>query len=293
MFELLTGDDLYAEVLLLLDDTGKGVVLVEGPDDVDTLDTHVDEDKFYLIPGYGKTSVVETIALVDADQLDLVLAILDRDWVGILDEPNPSSNVVYTDMYDLDSTVMLTGDSCSRVVTSFCKTAVMKKHVAQSEFGKPLEFAIRPAVAVGAIRLITREHGLNLRAREFPVAEIMDFDGGHPNLQLAATIAISKAAGARPKEKAEEVLPLLAAKYGEIDMEARYCSGHDIFPALAAVMKKRWGGSVNANNVAKAIRAAFSCAELMRTSLYRDVEAWAESRSTYVWNCPEIMRGVV
>ncbi|BCB87434.1 toprim domain-containing protein [Phytohabitans suffuscus] len=288
MFDQLTGDDLYAEILLLLDQ-GKAVVVVEGPDDLDALDSHIDDGACYAIPGYGKTSVIDAIRLADADDARQVIAILDRDWTGILDDPIDSENVVYTDWYDLDATILRVGDNYLRVAASFCDPVSMKRHIARSVLDNALDFAVRPAVAVGAIRLVAREQSMNLRARDFPMGEIVDLDGGQPDLRKTAVIAVASASNARPKEHLDVVADVLATTYSRIEMNYRYCSGHDLLSALSVVMRKRWRSSASAGTVAKAVRAAFSCVELMQTTFFAEVKAWGESRSVNVWNCRGIL----
>lgn len=288
MREFLTGDDLFAEVLLLRDQ-GKLVVLVEGPDDVDALDAHVSEESSFLIPGYGKSSVEYAIGLADAQKLDFVLAILDRDWVGIIDAPHPSPNVVYTDMYDLDATIIFTGDACRRVVSNFCDKERLKRHMTRSGAARPTEFIVKPAIAVGVLRLLTCEMHLAVKVRDFPITEIMDMSTGEPDIVKMIVIANSKYLGHDRSMDKEGTAQLVKLKISEAGSDVRYCSGHDLSVALAGIMRRKWGCTVKAEVVIKAIRAAFACGNLMMTSLYREVERWAANRGAAVWTCPPIL----
>jgi hypothetical protein len=283
MRDLLTGDDLYAEILLLRDEN-KAVVVVEGPDDIDSLDAHISEDSCYLIPGYGKDSVEYAIRLVDQKGPTKVLAILDRDWVGILDVGLESANIVYTDLYDLDATIMSLGNICKRVASSFCDNDRLKRHMSRTGASGIAEFAVRSSVAVGALRLIARERRLPLSVRDFPIGEIIDADGGDPDLRQLVTIAAAKA-GRNVSIDVESTIGLVDEKVREIGYQIRYCSGHDLAEALSAVMRKRWGSSVRAAVVIKALRSALSCHDLSTTRMFGEVQVWAASQRVEVWDC--------
>ena len=287
MREMLTGDDLFAEVLLLRDQD-KIVVLVEGPDDVDALESHVSEESSFLIPGYGKSSVEHVVALADDQGLDFVLAVLDRDWIGVVDEPHSSPNIVYTDLYDLDATIVFSRDICRRVVANFCDSEKMKRHLSRSGVSSPIDLVLIPAVAVGVLRLLTRERNLPIKVRDFPIGEIMNMDGGEPSVVKMVVIGHSKCGDRNREMDQGAVAQLVAAKMVEIGPDVRYCSGHDLAAALAAVMRKKWGCTVGGDAIIKTIRAAFACENLVATLLYSRVEAWAVSRNVRVWTCPRV-----
>lgn len=280
----LTGDDLFAEILLLRDQ-GKVVVLVEGPDDMGVLDPHICEEGAYLIPGYGKSSVEYVIDQADALDLAFVLAILDRDWVDIAEDAKNSPNVVYSDLYDLDATVISSGDVCRRVVGSFCDMSGLRRHVARTGVQDFIHFAIQPSLAIGVLRLISHEQGLELSVRNFPVAQVMDVDGGPVDIKRMILIAVSKSASHEVNLDEVTLAESITGRISQITNPLRYCSGHDLATALSVVMRQRWDCHVRASVIVKAIRAAFSCADLMSTQLYRDVERWAEGRNTTIWTC--------
>ena len=65
--------------------------------------------------------------------------------------------------------------------------------------------------------------------------------------------------------------------------------GHDVHSLLAITAKRAWGATarVGREYVADLLRAAFSCRELMSTSLYQEARAWARINGTVVWGCPD------
>jgi hypothetical protein len=288
MRELLTGDDLYAEILMLKR-TNACVLLVEGPDDVDALDAHVSEESAMLLPGYGKTSVLYALDLCEKNGVEYALAILDRDWVGIDDEGSKSPNVVYTDMYDLDATILFSGQVARRVVGSFSNAGRLKDHMKSKGLDQVFDFAIPISSAVGVLRLAIRQNRLPLSVRDFPTAAAMDLDGGPADIEKILIIAEARAVGGYPVVNRPQVNIMIDDQLRALSDPKRYCSGHDLTTALTAVMRGRWGSKLKSADVARALRAAFGCPELMRTSMYRDVQSWSVSRSIDIWTCPAIL----
>ena len=287
MREELTGDDLFAEILML-GDQGRCVVLVEGPDDMDALDAHIMEDSAYLIPGYGKTSVQYAIGLCDSRGVTYTLAILDRDWIGLGDAAEKSPNIVYTDMYDLDATVIFSGEVCKRVVSSFGDIQTVKQHLRSAAVDHAFDLAVPSSAAIGVLRLMTKEQRLPFKVRDFPVGQIINFETGLVDFERLITIANAKAIKGSQDFDRAQVMVELKDRISKVSDLKRYCSGHDLVVALASIMRSRWNGAVKSADLAKALRAAFSCPDLSKTTLYREVQDWALRRSVDIWSCPAV-----
>src|SRR6476469_6664888 len=98
----LSGEDIFAELLMLRTADHRTIVLVEGPSDCRALDPHINEEESRTIPTFSKSALERVVALVDDEDFERALGILDRDWVDVLHPPVASDNVVYTDDYDLE-----------------------------------------------------------------------------------------------------------------------------------------------------------------------------------------------
>ncbi|GAB7041427.1 MULTISPECIES: hypothetical protein [Catenuloplanes] len=288
MREQLTGDDLFAEILLLSDHR-KNILLVEGPDDVATLDSHVAEEHTFVVPGYGKTSVQYAIDLCDARGINNVLAILDRDWVGIAEAEVSTPNVIYTDLYDLDATAIFAGDATKRTVAGLCDPNRVKLHTDSLQLAHIADIGVPTSAAIGVLRLVTKEQRLPLRLRDFPVQEILNLDNGAPDIEKMIVIAAARAASRSTVVDVENIASLVRARIDNLANPRRFCSGHDLGMTIATIMRKRWGCTTKADTVIKTFRVSFGCPELVSTSLYAKVRSWADDRGLEVWSCPKVL----
>jgi hypothetical protein len=283
MTPLVTGDDLFAEILMLRTADPRTVVLLEGPSDCQAVDAHVDDTAAHTLPGYSKTAVEKAIQLADAASLERVLAILDLDWVGLLEQPIASVNVVYTDYYDLDATVYLSADVMTRVVG----TTTDRDHLATylDTVGLSLrEIIVRLAGKVGVGRFISCRDELHISFRDFPVNAALT--ANHDDIDMAQMVTVALGRAHSPSVQRTEFLAKIRGRLDATTDLSRYCSGHDIATVIAHLVKNRWGGS----NVSRATmeqfgKAALSCAALQQTAVYEKVAIWATRAGTRVWSC--------
>lgn len=129
MREGLSGDDIFAELMMLRTADARTFVLLEGPSDCRALDPHVESRSARTLPAYSKSALERTITLVDRRGLERTLGILDRDWVDVIYPPMESDNVVYTDDYDLDATILLSGDVFERLISSVTNRERREAHM--------------------------------------------------------------------------------------------------------------------------------------------------------------------
>jgi hypothetical protein len=281
MHRWITGDDLFNELAMQRTTDRRTFVLLEGPTDCQALDPHVDEARAVTFPGYSKSVVKKALTLADDRQLARVLAVLDRDWVGLLESPLPSPNVVYTDDYDLDATMLFAGDVLERVVSA---------HSDRDARGDDLDASgssvstllVDIAAHVGILRFANERDGLGINCQKFPVHAAMGPTAASVDVTALVRIAIGRSPHATAVEV--DVVRLVTEEHGQAAERRRYCNGHDLASALSALCK-RWGVVISRANLEAAIRSAFSCADLRRTTLYRAMATWAQDNGTLVWNC--------
>jgi hypothetical protein len=279
----VTGDDLFAEILMLRTADPRTIVLVEGPSDCQALDAHVDSMAAHTLPGYSKTAVERAIRLADSADVERVLAILDLDWVGILQTPLASTNVVYTDLYDLDATVFLSGDVLTRVVASTTDRERLKAYLDSA--GLTLRDAVvRIAGKVGIGRLVSCRDGLEVAFRDFPVHVALTASDDDVDIVQLVTVALGRSS-ASSVQQTEFVVKVKATIEATPELD-RCCCGHDIAATIAHLVRSCWGGNaVSRATMEKFGRAALSCAALQQTALYSKVTDWGIATQTRVWSC--------
>jgi hypothetical protein len=279
----VTGDDLFAEILMLRTADPRTIVLLEGASDCQALDTHIDATVAHSLPGYAKTAVERAIELADSGQVQRVLAIVDLDWVGVLSAPQESANIVYTDQYDLDATVFLSGDVMTRVVATTTDRNRLDAYLTSA--GSSLrEIVVRMAGKIGLGRFVFCRDRLEVPFRDFPAHAAIAHTNDDVDLAQVVTVALGRSR--EPTIQQTEFLDRVKKALDEAGDLSRYCSGHDIAAVLSHLVRHCLGGGAMSRQTMEQFgRAALSCAALKQTALYADVAAWAHEANTRVWSC--------
>ena len=283
MIEYLSGDDIYVSILLLRGSPPeRTLLLVEGPSDSACLASHLDNSNTETITCFGSRNLDGAMALVDRFSIPGVVAIRDSDWIGILNFPAPSANVVLTDLYDLDASIMLVTEIGDRLCRTFGDPTTVDNNCSSHGETSPVMLAVRIATDIGLLRLVSERHNLELALRDFPVHEVMDPTNGLISREKLVALAIQRSSGARCT--ADEVLGYMASEPTELTQ--RLCSGHDLSAVLSVLIYRDWGGSkVPKTFMTKAARAALACTELWSLKFYSDVADWESSTGWIVWKC--------
>src|SRR5664280_1216328 len=79
MRELLTGDDLFSEIVMRRTADPRTVIVLEGPSDCVTLDIFLDDTSCYSIDANGKSSVLRVIECSETTSTKRVLGVVDND----------------------------------------------------------------------------------------------------------------------------------------------------------------------------------------------------------------------
>jgi hypothetical protein len=285
MLESLTGDDVFSSVVMLRAADNLAVVLVEGDGDAKCLTPHIDPDHARVLPCHGSSNLDRARELIDEQALTGVLAVRDADWFGVLSEPVPSDNLVYTDLYDLDATIILLTDVGRRIALVFGQPDQVHAACMRFSATSPSELVVRVAEGLGLLRAASHLAGAGLSLRDFPIHEV--FDQTSLVLVEDRMIAIAIARTVKASVTVEEVRSALTQARSLGVEPARLCSGHDLAAALSLLCRSAWGGaSLRREFVLQAVRSALSCADLRNLQLFRSVENW-ELRAGYkVWACP-------
>jgi hypothetical protein len=282
MRERLTGDDLYALLLMLRQVDKRVFVIVEGDTDCQALDPHLDPEVAVSFPGHSKTVITRAILIADKECTGQVLAILDRDWVGLLDTPLESENVVYTDDYDLDATIMLSGTVLDRVLSSHTDRERRSAHLLHAG-SSARDLLIRLSGTLGLLRWLSERDRMALYLKDFPIIDVLSPTHDAVDLASLAFIAVKRSKHSRVLEETiETAIVSEQAQWADL---RRYVNGHDLSSAAAGLCAKRWGGRAGKKAFESAARAAFSCADLKTTALYKDVLSWSRTAGTPVWSC--------
>ncbi|HEY8082690.1 MAG TPA: hypothetical protein VIE64_03900 [Solirubrobacterales bacterium] len=284
MLERVTGDDVFAEIQMMRTVETRTVLLLESGADCGALDPHIDDTTARTIPTYSKTALVRAMTLVTERSVGRVAGLADRDFEGLLEvEEESIAGLFYTDLYDLDATIMLGGDILDRLLASFADRSKLSAYL--SKFGcTSRELLIRLVSPVGIARLVSVRDRLEVRLENFPVHTCTRATEGDLDISEMCDVAIS-----RSKQptcgRSEFVSKVRSELAGSPDLE-RLCSGHDLAAEISHLIRTEWGQArVSGDLIERAARAAFDCENLKATAFYAAISQWAISLGDSVWEC--------
>ncbi|RZQ61622.1 DUF4435 domain-containing protein [Amycolatopsis suaedae] len=286
MKELITGDDIYAAILMFRTIDNRTIVLLEGQDDQQALDIHIDEHSATSINCFGKPNVLRAVGVADEVKMARVLAVVDRDWDDKLGGLSSSPNIVYTEHYDLDATMARVDGVLDRVAHANGSKEVIQDDLSLSAYASISEVVIAASSKVGLLRFLSVSRNWELNMREFPIVEVLDYAAGNCGVDPVRLVSLAMRRSKEATALENDVLvAFVEADFEEVD-RYYYCCGHDLRAVLAALINSRWGGSgCGKKSIGVGIRTALSCAVLIATRLYSDVVAWAIENKTRVWSC--------
>lgn len=284
MRECLTGDDIFAEVLMHQTADARSLLLLEGPDDCDCLAPHVDEVTAHVIPCHGNANLDRVMELVDLRNVERVVAIRDRDWFDIIDTPAGSDNVVYTDLYDLDASILCSTDIARRLSLVFGTADKVRSHCDHVGRNSPISVAACIAAEVGIIRLASSRNGLDLSTRNFPIHDVCEVSHGTVKQEDLFSIVVARTAAC--PLSADDVKVFVETERVLAIPAERLSSGHDLGAVMSMLLRGPWGGSpVSAKFVLQAARSALACSELHTLGLYEGIVSWERRTGGQIWNC--------
>ena len=286
MRELITGDDIYAQMLMLRMSDARTFVLLEGEDDQRALDVHIDDESAASINCFGKPNVMRAVGIADERQTRRVLAIVDRDWDDRLGGQSSSPNIVYTDWYDLDATIASIEGVVDRIVYANGRKEDIKADIEESQHGSARDMIVAAASMVGLLRFLSVSGGWNLNMREFPVVDVLDPDNSKMGIDPDRLVALAMRRSKMATSLESDVLAAFKRAESQVSDRYYYCCGHDIRSVMSALTNSRWGGKrFGRTQVGSAIRVALTCIVLASTRLYALVSEWAQLNRTKVWSC--------
>ncbi len=283
MKEFLTGDDLYAHVMMLRGVSNKTYILVEGDDDCGLIDPHLNSAVCETIPGHGKNATRGAAEIAESQNVSRVGAVLDLDWSDILYPRSASSNIFYTDHFDSDALAFSRKRNVSSVAVNFGSRDLLRQHLGSHDASRVWDSVVCVAFPVGVIRYLSEKNRWELFLRNFPIHEVLSGEQCVVDFRKLVEVAVSRSS--RPNVSIESAIKALECEISKAENTYRYCCGHDLLGALAAFFKRVLGKQFSARSAGAAIRAAFSCSDAQESELFMAIDRWGRESGTDVLSC--------
>ena len=162
-------------------DGGQLVVIVEGDLDEDFVAEHV-LPKASVVNARGKPRILAVLGEILVSTIP-VIVLLDRDFDFELGKAIEHPNVLYTDRYNLEATLLLEPQVFQRLWHQHLRRA----HRAQLAWKEGLSICEQVAKCIGDLRFVSMRLDLGLLLDQFPTAHLLD--PSSPPAELAVRTA--------------------------------------------------------------------------------------------------------
>lgn len=291
MREFLGSNSLVNTLAMLQSDTSHLVIIPEGEDDFDILETHVAADQVTLVfPAGGKAHLMEVARRVDQLELDRVIFLLDRDYDHIVNqtlELQTPNCVILSESHDfiMDLVEVSTPTLCS-LLEAHARTsrrAARKNGLYTDRYAfsnRMIESARSLASALSAFRCVSASRGLNLDFADFPFGALSSLDDPGPEMALLL---------ARKSKDAPHPEVLLAHIRTEVPSREVLTSAvgdHDFFQALARSLREVGIKGISGHLLMTEFMGAIHCSALGESATGMKLTEWAEKRGRSIFACP-------
>ncbi|MDG5807512.1 hypothetical protein P9869_33575 [Streptomyces ossamyceticus] len=281
MRELLTADDLFSHLLIMRGVSDKKFILVEGDDDCGLIDPHLNADVCETLPSGGKTVVLGAAELAEKQGMTGVGVVLDLDWSDLLYPRIVKPYVFYTDSYDIDATAYAVDQNVVGFVVNQSDRDRLRSLVPKDSARTLSAVAKEVAHAVGVIRFLSEKFRWELKMREFPT-HLAITDDVKVDIEKIVEVSLQRSPNASVAK--EDVLAEFRKHAPSVSDRFRYCSGHDLLSAVAALLRKV-GGQVSAKSAGIALRSAFGCNSVAQSSLFQSIHSWGARQGCAILDC--------
>lgn len=260
----------------------KVILVLEGDSDNLALRDFIDRSSCRPLVAYGKVDAIEAVEWSDIQQFSGVLAVVDSDFVDMVEQRSASLNVIYTDNYDLDAFIFFSRGAVERCVEHLCSfDRFTEADGGEAHFRQLRARAAAMARLIACFRLYSMQDRCEISFDKFPFGEVYRGDALVLDESKLRTIMIGKL----------KMLPdpeaVLASWLSRADVEnaasERIVQGHDLFRCFSLIVAKVHGKSHQGDLWEKMARSHFTIENLRSADFHAAVAEWCNKNGKVVW----------
>jgi len=276
MREHIAAQDIANEIRMLRTTFVGAFVIVEGRNDKLVYQRFFDRESCTIAIAYGRDNVLGVIRILNADdKFSGVLGIIDADFSNITGESTPESNILQTDLHDLEC-MMLASPAFDRIL------AELGSDERVAEFAKSNSLLAHQlatnTVPLGCLRFISIQQTLELKFEGLSFGKFVETNELQvdPSKMVRAVVHNSQQHQLDQKQLVEQV--------GSEMQKGHDCwqisCGHDIVELLALGFRKifsgKSGGMVTVEILERSLRLAYAASYFQETTLYQAIRTWEQ-----------------
>jgi hypothetical protein len=256
-------------------------LIVEGVADKRTYGLVIDHEACKIEIAYGRSNVLGATLILNSDGFPGVLAIVDADVDRLSGEVPSQSNVLRTDLHDLEC-MILNSPAFDRVLDEFGSEERVEQFALRRGALVARELAVS-AVPLGCLRLISIQNDLGLKFEGLTFSRFVEVNELRINVRNMVREVVNNSQkhcldqaqlGERVSEEVQK-----GHDYWQVSC------GHDIVELLSLAFRRTFrsesGGEVAPERLERSLRLAYGATELRNTDLYRAMQEWDQDHPGY------------
>jgi len=281
--QFINGPSIRAHVMMQRQVDARLFIVVEGDDEVDIYDWHLNKADVLLLAGGGKPALIEASELLHDEPTARTLILIDRDLDEIRNQDgNYRPNVRATVCYDLAADIVgFMPTVFDRLLVTHAKNRILAS--IQRAAGQPVsELAFVIARPISWIRLANADHGWGLNLRNFPMSEIVQNSYEPRSISRIIHLALARSKSREAQEDVAAEVKLAAERIGT---ERRYVGGHDLLAATAAILRIGGIKSISRGQLETGLCLLVDCTVMRALPVYSQVSEWATDYGKTAFTC--------
>lgn len=279
MKRFLTAADIANNVRMNRTLHSGAILIVEGDIDSRVYNRFCDQSSCLVIPAHGKDNTIGALALLEADQVHGVLAIVDSDFWR-LDGINPTSpNLLQTDTHDIE-TMILRSKALGYLLGEFGSASSILK------LGKPVhDLLLERTLPIGFVRWISGPSKDNLGLK-FDGLDFNKFvDPTNLTVDVGILLKELKANSSNPGLNDKNIKAKITVLQNQRHDAWQVCSGHDLVQILCIGLVNVFGNqkalSLNFETLERSLRLAYDYTLFKSTALCNYITIWEQNNQPF------------
>jgi hypothetical protein len=271
----LTAADIANAIRMLRTQYAGAVLIVEGGSDARVYGRFCHSHECRVIPAFGRENAETVLTTLEGEGIEGIVAILDKDFSGIIGPRHPSENIVLTDVHDVEG-LLLASSALERVLAEFGSEEKLR--------GKDVRrILLTGGERIGCLRLLSIKDGLNLTFEGLTFGAFVKSDDLDVDIpRLVRTVKNKSRAHQVADQDIVQKVESLIGRHEAWDVAC----GHDLIEILCIGVRKFLGSCKAVVSVpeilARSLRLAYEASHFTVTRMYASIKEWEARNRPYV-----------
>lgn len=249
-------------------------LLTEGDTDARVLGRFIDPQKCRTIDCRGKENAVGAIEILDAGNVEGVLAIVDADFDRIRNQLHSSPNILVTEHHDFDLT-LLCSLALQKVLGEYGSNDKVM-HFENNNGKQLLDHLLTEASVIGSLRLVSQYESLNLKFKGCRYSRFVDIS----TLRVDCTKLVQAIKNNSQNHELDDATLIEKCKsiLSEGHPVHELCCGHDVTQLLSVGLRSALGSNnaadVEVGRVEASLRLAYESSFFQESTLKQSIMKW-------------------